>query len=98
MQVLQQGGAAACVVSLRTLSVLPKDLTRNVRAISKPQVVPGALFMAHKRLDQKLRQTLQAEILGWKDNEAGRAVLKSMQLGDFVPVVVADYAKLPKLD
>ncbi len=94
LQAVKRESAATCVISLRSLSALPKETTQVVRTIGQTHSVPGAVFMAHKRLPAKVREQVKAEIIGWKDSEAGRAILKSMQLGDLGPVDPAEYQRL----
>lgn len=94
---VQRGAAAACATAPLALKMLPEELTRNLRAVGQTEKVPGVLFLAHKRLPDKLRDRLQAEILSWKDSEAGRKILQSLGFGEFAPVVPADYQNLPDL-
>ena len=54
--------------------------------------------MAHKRLSEQTRKQLQAEIVSWKDSVDGRRILQSIHFGSLVPVNVADYLNLPKLE
>lgn len=98
LQQVQQGAAAACITSKITLAMLPKELSQGLRTVGQTAKVPGVLFMAHKRLSEKTRNQLQAEIVSWKDSDDGRKILESLHLGDFVPVDTNDYQNMPKLD
>jgi phosphonate transport system substrate-binding protein len=91
LQQVQRGLAAACVTAERTLSMLPREF-------SQTEKVAGVLFMAHKRLPAMTREHLQAEIVAWKNSDDGRKILQSIGFGDFVPVNIADYQHLPRLD
>jgi ABC-type phosphate/phosphonate transport system substrate-binding protein len=90
--------AAACVTAERTLSMLPREFSQKLRAVGKTEKVAGVLFMAHKRLPAMTREHLQAEIVAWKNSDDGRKILQSIGFGDFVPVNIADYQHLPRLD
>ena len=96
LQALQRGLAAACVISPRSLGTLPAHLTQGVRNIGQTHSVPGAVFMVHQRLPARMRAQMKTEILGWNDSEAGREILKSLQLGELVPVDPAIYQRLPQ--
>lgn len=98
LQQVQRGMAAACVTAELTLSMLPREFSHELRSVGKTQKVPGVLFMAHKRLPAKTREHLQAEIIAWKDSDDGRKILQSIGFGDFVPVNIADYQHLPRLE
>ena len=98
LQQVQRGMAAACVTAERTLSMLPREFSQELRAVGKTEKVAGVLFMAHKRLPAITREHLQAEIIAWKDSDDGRKILQSIGYGDFVPVNIADYQNLPRLE
>lgn len=98
LQQVQQGRAAACVTAERSLAMLPRALSRGLRAVGLTEKVPGVLFMAHQRLPAAMREQLQAEIVGWKDNDDGRKILQAIGFGDLVPVDINHYQRMPKLD
>ena len=52
--------------------------------------------MAHQRLGPKVREQLQAEIVGWKNSAAGNKVLESIRIGDLIPVNVTEYQRLKR--
>ena len=94
IQAVQRSLVAACVTAPVTLEMLPKELTKGLRAVGQTETVPGILLMAHKRLASRMREKIQAEIIGWKDTQAGREMLNSIHLGDLVAVDIADYQRL----
>lgn len=95
---VQRGAAVACVTSPLVLTILPPAITQGLRTVGQTEKVPGMLFLAHKRLPSKTRDQLKREIVSWKDNEQGRALLKSLGLGEFVAVDPASYTNMPKLE
>jgi len=95
---VQQGAAAACVTSKITLAMLPKEMSKGLRAVGQTVKVPGILFMAHERLPEKMRARLQTEIISWKSSAKGRKILNSIHLGGFGPVNINDYQNMPELD
>ncbi|MEJ2399681.1 MAG: PhnD/SsuA/transferrin family substrate-binding protein, partial [Gammaproteobacteria bacterium] len=83
---VQRGGSAACATSPLVLKMLPAEYSTGLRSIGKTMKMPGVVFLAHKRLPEKLRDRLEKEIVSWRHTKSGRKILKSMNFGSFVPV------------
>ena len=89
--------AAACVTTPLMINALPKKFSRELRPLGQTEKIPGAVFLAHKRLSKIIREKLKHEILSWKDTQRGRKILNSMRLGSFVPVVPDAYRNISKM-
>jgi phosphonate transport system substrate-binding protein len=98
MREVQRGTAAACATSPLVLSMLPPELTKDLRAIGETHTVPGVVFLVHQRVPPPVRDQLGAEIMSWNDSPAGREILKSIGFGEFGPVNKAAYEQLPSLE
>jgi len=98
LQQVQTGAAAACVTTEPTTLMLPKELGGGLRSVGHTDIVPGVLFMGHRRLSAALRGKLSSEMTGWKDSEDGRKILKSAGFGVLIPVNVSDYQNMPKFE
>lgn len=91
---VQRGTAAACATSPIVVKMLPLDFAEGLRQIGKTEKMPGVVFLAHKRLPEKLRIKLEKEIISWQYTRKGRKILDSMQFGSFVHVNPKTYRNL----
>jgi phosphonate transport system substrate-binding protein len=91
---VQVGTSIACITSPLALGMVATDLAKSLRPVGASEKIPGALFLVHKRVPAATQERLRAEIIGWKDSEAGRALLRSVGLGEFGLVDSEPYRKL----
>ena len=90
MQV-QRHKAEACISAFIIPGMLPTKITHGLRKVGKTDVLPGVLFMAHKRINRKIRRQLKKNIISLKNNAEGRKILKSIHLGNFSEIDVREY-------
>jgi phosphonate transport system substrate-binding protein len=95
---VQRGAAAACATAPIVLKMLPAEFASGLRQVGETEKMPGVVFLAHKRLSENVRTKLQHEILSWKNTQAGRAILDSMQFGDFIAVNQDLYKNLSEME
>jgi len=95
LQQEQRREAVTCITAELTLTMLPKEMSQDLRKVGKTEKVPGVLFMVHKRLPAKIRNQLRTEIIAWKNSDDGRKILQAMGFGDFVPFNRRDYEHMP---
>jgi phosphonate transport system substrate-binding protein len=96
LQQVQLQAAAACVTTPLALRLVAPSLAAGLRAVGRTAEVPGVLFMAHERVPLAMREHLAAEIIGWKDSDDGRRILRSIGIGDFVAVDAKAYEALAR--
>jgi phosphonate transport system substrate-binding protein len=96
LQQVQRGLAAACATAPVTLSMVPPELAANLRRVGQSGELPGVLFMAQTRVPEAMRKRLSAELIGWRENDEGRAILKRIGFGELGPVDVKAYERLSK--
>jgi len=96
LQQVQLDAAAACVTTPLALRLVAPPLAAGLRAVGRTAEVPGVLFMAHERVPLAMRERLAAEIIGWKDSDDGRRILRSIGIGDFVAVDARAYEALAR--
>ena len=94
---VQRGAAAACATAPIILKMLPADFANGLRQIGETEKMPGVVFLAHKRVPEKIRAKLQHEIISWKDSKQGRKILDSMQFGSFITVNPDAYKNLSEI-
>jgi phosphonate transport system substrate-binding protein len=98
LQQVQRKEAAACVTSLGILATTPKDLSGGLRSVAELGKIPGLVFLAHRRVPEKLREKLRDAMLSWEGTETGRRLMRDAYLGPLAPFDPAEYANLPHLD
>lgn len=95
---VKRGTASACVTSEIVVKMLPSKLSGEFRKFGESISVPGVIFMAHKRIPEKVRNKIQSEMLSWKNTETGREINKSLNFGEFVKVNPAEYQALKNFE
>lgn len=94
LQQVQRKLAAACATAPMVLSMVPPELAAGLRRVGQTGEVPGVLFMVHVRVPEAMRARLAAELIGWRDSDEGRAILKKIGFGELGPVDVKAYESL----
>jgi phosphonate transport system substrate-binding protein len=81
------GAADACGTAEQALRTLENGQTSTrFRILHKSARIPNALFVVHKRVSKRDRDSLLKTILDWPKTEEGRKILER---GQFVPFVAA---------
>lgn len=85
------GSADACGTSDQAMLHFEKQkqITSRLRVLHRTAPLPHALFVAHRRVDTRHREILQATILNWPRTEEGRRII---QTGQFIPFAAANDA------
>ncbi len=95
---VQQKLAVACITSTLVLPMVPASIGQGLRSVGVSKKIPGAVFMVHRRLSPDRREQLRTEILSWNHIIQGKKILRSIGLGEFVPVNVSLYRRLSGFD
>jgi ABC-type phosphate/phosphonate transport system substrate-binding protein len=91
------GDAAACVVPSFMLGQLDAMEKMQLHPVWRSFPVSSLLFAAHPRVPAAKRDELARRLIGWRDNERGRAVLAAFGWPGLVPAVDADFADVRAL-
>jgi phosphonate transport system substrate-binding protein len=99
LQQVWAGAASACGTARPPVQVFEQRMQARLRAIHDTPSVPHVMFVAHpQRVSAAQRAVLQALLVGWRDDEAGRALLKNLGFPGFVAPRMADYDVMRKFD
>ncbi|MBA4177694.1 MAG: hypothetical protein C0505_14230 [Leptothrix sp. (in: Bacteria)] len=99
IQQVWAGTTSACGTSPAPVQVFERRMQARLRAIHDTPPVPHVMFVAHaQRLSAAQRAALQALLVGWKDSEAGRALLKNLGFPAFAAPRLADYEVMRNYD
>lgn len=93
MQSVLIGAADACGTAEQALLHFEKEkqMTTRFRVLHKTARIPHALFVVHKRVPKKDRDTLLKTILDWPKTEEGKKIIDGGQFIPFVAAKDADY-------
>lgn len=98
LQQVQQGLAVACMTSTHAVGAVPRELSKDLRSIALLGRIPGVVFVAHRRVPQKVRARVRDEMLSWGSSASGRRLIDAIHLGPFEPVNPDDYESLPQAE
>lgn len=93
MQMVLVGKADACSTTSPVLKRWENTQLKKkkLRVIHKSGGVPHALYMAHERMPREKQEKFRKAILTWDKRPAGRSILKTFAVTNFVEATDKDY-------
>jgi phosphonate transport system substrate-binding protein len=98
IQQVWAGSASACGTARPPIRVFEQRMQAKLRAIFDTPPVPHVVFVAHPRVPAEQRTRLRELIVGWSENDAGRALLQNLGFPGFIAARPADYAVMRNYD
>jgi phosphonate transport system substrate-binding protein len=92
------GMASACATASPPVLVFEQRMQAKLRAIYVTPPIPHIMFVASPRLPAEQRAKLRELIIGWSQNEQGRAILKGLGFPGFIAPKPAEYAMMHNYD
>lgn len=93
MQMVLVGKADACSTTSPVLAnwETTQLKKKKLRVIHQSDGVPHALYMAHQRMPIEHQNKFRKAILSWDDRPAGKSILKTFDVTNFVEATDKDY-------
>ena len=85
------GEISACGTSKTPVLVFEQRMQAKLRPIYNTPAIPHTLFVVHTRVPAIERNKLQQLIIGWKNTDDGRTLLKMLGLPGFIHAKPSDY-------
>ncbi len=85
------GKADACVTAKQPLKVFERKSGTKLRVIAESRAIPASTFAIHRRVKPEVRDKLVERILGWRDQEEGKRILKNLHHTYHIPSHDQDY-------
>lgn len=92
------GKASACATAPPVVSVFEQRMHASLRPVFDTPPIPHMLFVVHSRVPADQRKKLAVLVTGWNQNNAGKRILKSLELPGFVSVKAGEYDILHNYD
>ena len=98
IQQVWAGIASACGTARPPIQIFEQRMRARLRPIHDTPPIPHVMFVVHLRVPAGQRERLRTLLLGWKDDAAGRALLKNLGFPGFVAPRLAEYDVLRHYD
>lgn len=85
------GGASACATAQPPIASFEQRMRASLRPVYDTPAIPHVLFVVHPRVPVAQRERLRKLVIGWSDDDAGRALLKRLNFPGFVRVKPGEY-------